>query len=162
MTTLDFMATHAEQSPMERLQAMVDAQAGQALEWRTKLPILRAQSAATSVMLGELARTPSIAPRPDRDYADVVIAAHTREWAESVADRLRSALPSGHVDLGAPGEGLGDSRPLTGYTVRCQVWLPGARGAKATAQVRSVLAKMDDLVIDYSVSLDLLAVSPSG
>ncbi len=162
MTTLDFMTTQAEQSPLERLQAMVDAHAGRALEWRTKLPILRAQSAATSVLLDELARTPATAPRPDREYADVVIAAPTKDWAEDVADRLRSAFPSGHVDLGAPGESLGDSPPLTGYTVRCHVWLPRARGAKATAKVRSVLAKMDDLLIEYSVSLDLLAVSPSG
>ncbi len=35
MTTLDSMATHAEPSPLERLQSLVHAQAGPAREWRT-------------------------------------------------------------------------------------------------------------------------------
>jgi hypothetical protein len=163
MTTLDSMATHAEPSSLERLQSLVHAQVGPAREWRTKLPTLRAQSAATSAMLGELARTPPTTPRPERAYADVVLAAPTREWAEDVADRLRKALPSGvQVDLGTPGEGLRDGQPLTGFTVRCQVSLPGARGAKATEQVRAALANMEDLEIDYSEPLDLVVVSPSG
>ncbi len=148
---------------MERLQALMHAQAGPALEWHTKLPTLRAQASATLVMLGELARTLPSTPRPVREYADVVLAAPSKEWAEALADRLRSALPSGvQVDLSAPGEGLRDGQPLTGFTVRCQVALPGVRGAKATEQVRSALAKMGGLEIDYSESLDLVVVSPSG
>jgi hypothetical protein len=163
MTTLDSMATHAEPSPLERLQSLVHAQAGAAREWRSKLPTLRAQSAAISVMLGELARTPLATPRPEREYADVVLAAPTKEWAEDVAARLRKTLPSGvQVDLGAPGEGLRDGQPLTGFTVRCQVSLQGVHGAKATRQVRAALANMEDLEIDYSESLDLVVVSPSG
>ncbi len=141
---------------------MVHAQAGPAREWLAKLPTLRAQSAAISVVL-ELARTPPTAPRPERDYADVVLAAPTKEWAEDVADRLRKVLPSGvQIDLGAPGEGLRDGEPLTGFTVRCQVSLPGVHGAKATAQVRAALANMEGLEIDYSEPLDLVVVSPSG
>jgi hypothetical protein len=163
MTTLDSMATHAAPSPLERLQSLVQAQAGPAREWRTKLPTLRAQSAATSAILGELARTPPTTPRPDREYADVVLSAPTREWAEDVADRLRNALPAGvQIHLGAPGEGLGDSQPLTGFTVRCEVSLPGVRGAKATEQVRAALANMEGLEIDYSEPLDLVVVSPNG
>jgi hypothetical protein len=114
-------------------------------------------------VLGELARTPSSTPLPLREYADVVLAAPTREWAEDVADRLRNALPSGvRVDFGAPGEGLRDGPPLTGFTVRCQVSLPGVRGAKVTEQVRAALADMEGLEIDYSEPLDLVVVSPSG
>ncbi len=163
MTTLDSMATHAEPSPLERLQSLVHEQAGPASEWRAKLPTLRAQSSATLVVLEELARTPLTAPRPEREYAAVVLAAPTREWAEDVADWLGNALPSGvQVRLGSPGEGLRDGQPLTGFTVRCQVWLPGMRGAKATEQVRVALANMDGLEIDYSEPLDLVVVSPSG
>jgi|HubBroStandDraft_2_1064218.scaffolds.fasta_scaffold87190_3 hypothetical protein len=163
MTTLDSMATHAEPSPLERLQSLVHAQAGLAREWRTKLPTLRAQSSATLAVLGELARTPPTTPLPEREYADVVLAAPTKEWAEDVAARLRNALHSGvQVDLGAPGDGLRDGQPLTGFTVRCQVSLPGVRGAKATEQVRAALANMEGLEIDYSEPLDLVVVSPSG
>jgi hypothetical protein len=163
MTTLDSMATHAEPSPLERLQTLVHAQAGPAREWRTKLPTLRAQASATSAVLGELARTPPTTPLPDREYADVVLAAPTKEWAEDIADRLRNALPSGvKVNLGAPGDGLRDGQTLTGFTVRCEVSLPGVRGAKATEQVRAALANMEGLEIDYSEPLDLVVVSPSG
>lgn len=79
MTTLDPMATHAQPSPLEHLQALVQEHAGQAREWRMKLLVLRAQSAATSFKLGELARTPPTASIPERGYADVVLAAPTRE-----------------------------------------------------------------------------------
>ena len=114
-------------------------------------------------MLGELARTPPTTPRPERAYADVVLAAPTKEWAEDVAARLRNALPSGaQIDLGVPGEGLRDGRPLTSFTVRCQVSLPGVRGAKATEQARAALANVEGLKIDYSEPLDLVVVSPSG
>jgi hypothetical protein len=103
MTRLDSMATHAEPSPLERLQSLAHAQAGPAREWRTKLPTLRAQASATSAVLGELARTPLATPLPDREYADVVLSAPTREWAEDVADRLRNALPAGvQIRLCAP------------------------------------------------------------
>jgi hypothetical protein len=163
MTTLDSMATHAEPSPLERLQSLVRAQAGPAREWRTKLPTLRAQASATSAVLGELARTPPTTPLPDREYAAVVLAAPTKDWAGDVADRLRKALSSGvRVDLGAPGEGLRDGQPLTGFTVSCRVSLPGVRGAKATEQVRAAFANMEGLEIDYSELLDLIVVSPSG
>jgi hypothetical protein len=163
MTTLDPMATHAEPPPLERLQSLVHEQAGPAQEWRTKLPTLRAQTAATLIVLEELARTPPTIPLSEREYAAVVLAAPTRDWTEDVADRLRKALPSGaQVDLGAPGEGLRDGQPLTGFTVRCQISLPGVRGAKATEQVRAALANMEGLEIDYSEPLDLVVVSPSG
>jgi hypothetical protein len=162
MTKLDVMATHAGPSPLERLQLLVREQAGPAREWRSKLPTLRAQSAATSALLEELARTP-ITPVPERGFAALVLAAPTKEWAEDVAARLGNALPSGaRVDLGAPGEGLRDGQPLTGFTVRCRVSLPGVGGAKATEQVRAALANMDGLEIDYSELLDLVVVSPSG
>jgi hypothetical protein len=163
MTTLDSMATHAEPSPLERLQSLVHAQAGPAREWRTRLPTLRAQASATSAVLGELASTPPATPAPNREYADVVLSAPTREWAEDVADRLRNALPAEvQIRLGAPGEGLRDGQPLTGFTVRCEVSMPGVRGTKATEQVRVALASMEGLEIDYSELLDLVVVSPSG
>ncbi len=163
MTTLDFMATHAEPSPLERLQSLIHAQAAPAREWRTKLPTLRAQAAATSVVLRELARTPPATPPPNREYADVVLSAPTREWADDVANRLRNALPVGaQIRFGAPGEGLRDGRPLTGFMVRCEVSLPGVRGAKATEQVRAALANMEGLETNYSEPLDLVVVSPSG
>jgi hypothetical protein len=114
-------------------------------------------------MLGELARTSPVTRVPERGYADLVFAAPTKEWAEDVADRLRRTLPSTvQVDLGAAGDGLRDGQPLTGFTVRCQVSLPGMRGAKATEQVRAALANMEGLEIDYSEPLDLVVVSPSG
>jgi hypothetical protein len=163
MTTLDSVATRAEPSSLERLQSLVHAQAGPAREWRTKLPTLRAQTAATSAVLEELARTPPTTPLREREYADLVLAAPTKEWAEDVADRLRKALPFGvQVDLGPPAEGLRDGQPLTSFTVRCQVSLPGMRGAKATEQVRAALANVEGLEIDYSQPLNLVVVSPSG
>lgn len=163
MTTLNPMTTRAEPSPLEHLQALLQEQAGQAREWRMKLPTLRAQASATSFTLEELARTPPTTSVPERGYADVVLAAPTKEWAEEVAGRLRDALPSGvQVDLGAPGEPLRDGQPLTGFTVRCQVSLPGVPGAVVTGRVRAALAKMEDLEIDYSEPLDLVVVAPSG
>ena len=162
MTKLDVMATHAELSPLERLQLLVREQAGPAREWRGKLPTLRAQSAAISAVLEELARTP-VTPVPEREFAALVLAAPTRDWAEEVAVRLRNALPCGaEVALCAPGEGLQDGQPPTGFTVRCQVFLPGVRGAKATGQVRAALANMEDVEVDYSELLELVAVSPAG
>lgn len=162
MTKLDVMATHAEPSPLERLQRLVREQAGPAREWRSKLPTLRAQSAATLAVLEELARTP-MTPVPEREFAALVLAAPTKDWADDIAVRLRKALPPGaEVALGAPGEGLRDGQPLTGFTVRCQVSLPGLRGAKATGRVRAALANMEDVEVDYSQLLELVAVSPAG
>jgi hypothetical protein len=163
MTTLDSMAAHAEPSPLEHLQALIRDQAAPAREWRMKLPTLRAQASATSFKLGELARTPPVGSVPERGYADVVLAAPAKEWAEDVADRLRHALPRGvQVDLGAPGEPLADSQPLITYTVSCQVSLPGAPGSAVTSQVRAALSEMEGLEIDYSEPLDLVVVTPSG
>lgn len=163
MTTLDSMATHAELSPLEHLHALVRDHAGPAREWRTKLPTLRAQSAATSFLLRELARTPPASAAPERGYADVVLAAPTKEWMEDVADRLRRALPAGaQVQPGTPGEPLQEGQPLTSFTVSCQVSLPGAPGAAVTRQVRAALAKLEGLEVDYSESLDLVVVAPSG
>ncbi len=163
MTTLDPVTTRAEPSPLEHLQALVQKQAGPAREWRTRLPTLRAQTAATSFKLGELARTQPATSRPEHGYADVVLAAPTKEWANDVADRIRDALPAGvQVDLGAPGEPLHDGQPLTAFTVRCQVSLPGVPGAAVTRQVRAALANMEGLEIDYSELLDLVVVAPSG
>jgi hypothetical protein len=163
MTTLDPVTTQAESSPLQRLQSLVHAQAAAAREWRAKLPTLRAQTSATLFLLEELARTPPTSPIPDRAHADVVLSAPTREWAEDVASRLRHALPSeARIDLGAPGDTRRDGQPLTVFTVRCQVSLPGMRGAQATKQVRAALANMEDLETDYSKPLDLIVVSPSG
>jgi hypothetical protein len=114
-------------------------------------------------LLGELARTSPAKRLPDRGYADVVLSAPTKEWADDVAAQLRSALPSGvQVRLGASGEDLRDGQTLTGFTVRCEVSLPGVRGAKATEQVRTALANIEGVEIDYSEPLDLVVVSPSG
>ncbi|MGA9875392.1 MAG: hypothetical protein WBQ21_06245 [Solirubrobacteraceae bacterium] len=157
------MATRAEPSPLERLQALVQERSSQAREWRVKLPILRAQSAATSFKLGELARTLPTASIPERGYADVVLAAPNKEWAEDVASRLRDSLPVGaQIELGSTAEPLRDGQSLTGFTIRCQVSLPGTPGATVTRRVRAALASMDGLEIDYSESLDLVVVAPLG
>lgn len=92
LTTLDSMATHAEPSALERLQALVQEQAGPAREWRMKLPTLRAQASATSAMLGELARTSPTTPIHERDYADVVLAALPRNGLRIL--RLGYVMPS--------------------------------------------------------------------
>lgn len=156
------MTTRAEPSQLEQLRALVQKQAGPAREWRTKLPTLRAQSSATSFKLGELARMPPTASLPERGYADVVFAAPTKEWAEDVAGRIRAVLPVGvQVDLGAPGAAR-DGQWLTGFIVRCQVSLPGVPGATVTGLVRTALADMEGLEIDYSEPLDLVVVAPSG
>jgi hypothetical protein len=163
MTTLDPMTTRAQPSPLEHLQTVIQDQAAPAREWRTKLPTLRAQASATSFKLGELARTSPASSIPERGYADVVLAAPTKEWAEDVADRLRHTLPAGvQVQLGTPGEPLREGQPLTNSTVSCQVSLPGVPGAVVTRQVRAVLATMEGLEIDYSEPLDLVVVAPSG
>jgi hypothetical protein len=163
MTTLDAMTARAQPSPLEHLQTMIQDHAGPAREWRTKLPTLRAQASATSFKLGELARTPAASSVPERGYADVVLAAPNKEWAEDVANRLRDALPAEvRVELGVPGEPLRDGQPLTGFTVSCQVLLPGVSGTAVTRQVRAVLAKIESLETDYSEPLDLVVVAPSG
>lgn len=163
MTTLDPMPTRAELSPLEHLQALIQDQAGPAREWRMKLPTLRAQSAATSFKLRALARTPPTTPAPERDFADVVLAAPTEEWANDVADRLRDALPEGvQVALGAPGDPPRDSSPLTAFTVNCRVSIARMPGAAVTERVRAALVKMEGLEIDYSKLLDLVVIAPSG
>jgi len=163
MTTLDPMTTRAEPSPLEHLQALMQDQAAPAREWRMKLPTLRAQASATSFKLGKLARTQPTTSVPERGYADVVLAAPTKEWAEDVADRLRDALPPDvQVELGAPGEPLRDGQPLTGFTVSCQVSLPGLPGATVTEQVCAALVNMEGLEVDYSEPLDLVVVAPIG
>ncbi len=102
-------------------------------------------------------------PRPSARTRMSCLPPQLGNGRQDVAARLRNALPSGaQVDLGDPGESLRDGQPLTGFTVRCQVSLPGVRGAKATEQVRAALADMEDLEIDYSEPLDLVVVSPSG
>jgi len=157
------MTTRAEPSRLEHLQALMQEQADRAREWRTKMPILRAQSAAASFQLRELARMPLAASPPKRGYADVVLAAPSKEWAKGVADRLRDALPAGaQVDLEADGESVSDGQSLTGFTVRCQVSLAGVPAATATRQVRAALASMEGLEVDYSKPLDLVVVAPSG
>ncbi len=164
MIELGPMAAHTDSSSLECLEALIQEHARQTHEWRMQLPIMRAQSAAVSVLLRELARTPPGAVLPKRVYADVVVAAPTKEWAEDFAARLSDALPTGAlVELGVPGrDGLGVDPPLTGYTVRCKVTLPGMRGRRATAQVRLTLANLEDLQVHYIETLDLIAVSPDG
>ncbi len=163
MTTLDPMTTHAEPPPLERLQALIRAQAGPAQDWRNKLPTLRAQASATSAMLRELARTPPAAPPPDRGYAALVLAAPTMDWTEDVSERLRRALPlKARIDLDTPGNGLRDDQPPTGFTVNCRVSVPGVSGAKVTEQVRAALSNIEGLEIEYSEPLVLVVVSPSG
>ncbi len=163
MTKLASMTTQAQPTPLEQLTALLDEYGRQTAEWREKLPTLRAKTAAIGAVLDRLAETWPTDPPPRHKYADVVLAAPEREWAEHVATRLRNALPSGvQIDLGGPGESPRDGRPPTGLIVRCQVSLPGVSGAKATKQVRAALANMGGLEIDYSEPLNLIVVSPSG
>lgn len=163
MTTLGPMTTQAQLSPLEQLTALLDEYGRQTAEWLEKLPTLQAKTAATGAVLDRLAQTWPTDPPPRREYADVVLAAPEREWAEHVASRLSNALPSGvQIDLGAPDESLRDGGPPTGLTVRCQVSLPGWSGAKTTEEVRAALANMGGLEIDFSEPLNLIVVSPSG
>jgi hypothetical protein len=112
-------------------------------------------------MLEELARTPPHAPPPKRSYANVVIAAPNQEWAQDIADRLHNALPTGvRVDLGVPGEPLRAGRPLTTFTVRCAVSLPGVPGSTVTREVLSALTDLEGVETDYSQLLDLIVLTP--
>jgi hypothetical protein len=155
------MATDTQPSPLEQLTALLDEYGRQTSEWWEKLPILRAKTVASGVVLDRLAQTWPTDPPPRRGYADVVLAAPTREWAREIVAQLRNALPFGaQVDLGARGEGLRDGQPLTGFTVSCQVSAPGVSGATVTKQVRTALANMEDLEVDYTEPLDLIVVSP--
>jgi hypothetical protein len=148
-------------SPLEQLKTLVDEQAGPAIDWRDSLPTLRAQASATSAVLSELAQAPPTHSPPQREYVDIVLAAPSRNWAEDIAGRLRQALPLAQVELGVPGERLPDASP-PGYTVRCQVSLPGFSNGKAVAEVRAALAQMHDLEVDYSEPVDLIVVTPRG
>jgi hypothetical protein len=148
-------------SPLEQLKTLVDERAGSAIDWRDSLPTLRAQASATSAVLSELAQTPPTESPLQRKYVDIVLAAPSRDWAEDIAGRLRQAVPLAQVELGVPGERLPDAPP-PGYTVRCQVSLPGVSNGKAVAEVRAALAKMDDLEVDYSEPIDLIVVTPRG
>jgi hypothetical protein len=161
MTTLDSMPKNAELPPPDRLQSLVQAHAARAREWRMKLPTLRAQSSATSFMLRELARTPPGGVAHKSAYADVVLAAPTKQWADQVANRLRRALPSGaQVDLMC-GEPQPQAQPLTSLIVRYRVSLPGVPGMVTTEQVRAALARMEELETRYSETLGLVVVAPS-
>jgi len=148
-------------SPLEQLRTLVDERAGSAIDWRDSLATLRAQASATSAVLSELAQTPLTDSPPQRKYVDIVLAAPSRDWAEDVASRLLQALPLARVELGTPGERLPDA-PRPGYTVRCQLSLPGVSNGKAVAEVCAALEKMDDLEVDYSKPIDLIVVTPRG
>jgi hypothetical protein len=150
-----------EPTPLEQLTTLLDERADASEQWRKMLPTLRARSAGTSVALSELARTSPTDSRSTRDYVDIVIAAPSRDWAQDVTDRLRQALPLARVELGVPGAPLPEAPP-PGYTVRCHVSLPGVSNGKAVAEARSALAKMTDLEVDYSESIDLIVVTPRG
>jgi hypothetical protein len=150
-----------EPTPLEQLTTLLDERADASEQWRKMLPTLRARSAGTSVVLSELARTSPTDSRSTRDYVDIVIAAPSRDWAQDVTDRLRQALPLARVELGVPGAPLPEAPP-PGYTVRCHVSLPGVSNGKAVAEARSALAKMTDLEVDYSESIDLIVVTPRG
>jgi hypothetical protein len=157
------MTTDAQSSPFEELTVLLDEYGRQAAEWRERLPTLRARTAATGVMLDRLARTWPTDPPPRRGYADVVLAAPSKDWAEDVADRLRVILPAGtRVELGRGSESPRDAPLSSECTVNCEVWLAGVYGKKATAQVRTALATIEGLKVAYSESLDLVVVSPSG
>lgn len=148
---------------LDELKTLAAQQTTRASEWNDSLSTIRAQASATSVILDQLAQTPPTEPKPRREYVAVVLAAPSQGWANDVVDRLRNGLPSGaRVELGGPGEALRDAPPPTGYTVRCQVFVPGVPGAKASEMVRSVLARMDDLEVDYSEPIDLIVVAPRG
>lgn len=157
------MATQAQPSPLEQLTALLDEYGRETAEWREKLPTLQAKTAAIGAVLDRLAETWPTDPPPRHEYADIVLAAPDMEWAENVATRLRNTLPPGaQIDLGEPGASLRDRRPPAGFTVRCQVSLPGVPGTKATGQVRAALANMGGLEIDFSEPLNLIVVSPTG
>jgi hypothetical protein len=101
MTTLGSMATQAQPSAREQLAILLDERSRRKAEWLERLPAVPAKSAAMGVVLDRLASTWPTDPPPRHPYADVVLAAPDKRWAEDVGTRLCNVLPSGaRVDLG--------------------------------------------------------------
>jgi hypothetical protein len=153
------MAT--DPSPLEELKDLLAKTAPAAKAWRDALPILRAQSSATSVVLQELARTPiSAVRRPRTAGVDVVLAAPSREWAEDLVSRLEDALPQARLRFGQPGERLPDASPPE-CILRCEVLLPKVLHTEARDVVLRAFRSMDGLKVDYSEPIDLIVVAPA-
>lgn len=150
----------SQSSSLEQLAALIDKQVPSANIWRDMLPTLRAQASATSAVLTELAHTPPSESPPHREYVDIVLAAPSKDWAEDVARWLRHKLPAAQVALGSSGERLPDAPPPPGYTVRCEVSLPGYTGKAARGAVLAALGKMAGIEVDYSEPIDLIVVAP--
>jgi len=152
----------AEPSAPDSLAELLEKHSARAKQYASELPLLRAAAQATSDRLAELAATPPGSPLPRRTYVDVVLAAPSREWAENVRGRLSSKLPDAQVNLGPSGTSLRDAPPPSHFVVRCEIsWRgqphPGARDA-----VRSALASMDDVEVDYNEPIDLVVVTPAS
>jgi hypothetical protein len=152
------MAT--DSSPLEELKDLLAREAPSVDIWRDSLPTLRAQAAATSIVLQRLAQTPvSTVPQPRSAPVEVVLAAPSKDWAEGIERRLREALPQADMRLGRPGERLPEAPP-PGFTVRCEVRLPKITHANARDAVLHAFRSMDGLEVDYSESIDLIVVAP--
>lgn len=151
----------ANSSPLEELKDVLAKAELSENRWRDSLPILRARSVATSVILQELARTPVSAPFPPRAAAvSVVVAAPSREWAENVVRELREALPpDAVVRLGCPGARLPDAPPPV-FTVRGEVLLSKVSPTAARRTVLGALSSLDGLDVAYSQPIDLIVVGP--
>ena len=153
----------AEPSPLEQLSSLLEGQADSQRKWRESLPIMRAQSLATSVMLNELAQTWPTDPIPQHKYADLAIAAPDKGWAEDVLDRLCQLLPEGaRAEKGAFSGYLADVPPPSGFVSRYHMFLAGTSGAEAMEEVRGSLAEMDGIEVDHSAPLNLVVVYPRG
>lgn len=151
----------SDPSPLEELKDLLAKAAPAAKIWRDSLPVLRARSWATSVVLQELARTPiSAVPPPRTAGVDVVVSAPSKEWAQDLARRLDDALPQARVRFGQPGERLPDVPP-PGVMVRCEVLLPKVTHSVARDTVLRAFHSMDGLETDYSEPIDLIVVAPA-
>lgn len=118
------------------------------------------QVSASAAVLSDLASTPIGArPRPShlagKSRVDILLAAPTKEWADTVVTKLTSALGDG-VDLvsigPAPPEGV-----YHGFALRYSAAVPGT-STEAEQRVARALESIPEVDVEYSVPIDLFVV----
>jgi hypothetical protein len=115
------------------------------------------QVGASAAVLSDLASTPiGAGPRPShiagKSRVDILLAAPTKEWADTVSTKLKSALGEG-VDLvsigPAPPEGV-----YHGFALRYSAAVPGT-GTEAEQRVARALESIPEVDVEYSAPIDL-------
>jgi len=150
----------AESPATDRLTELLEKHSARAKRYTFEIPVLRAAAAAASARIARLARTPAGAAPPQRTYVDVVLAAPSREWAEDVAERLRSELSDAQIHLRPPGTRLADAPTSRGYVVGCEISWRGQTVPRAKNAVMMALAGMSDIEVDDNQRIDLVVVTP--